>query len=87
MPHAVYKIPVELTKVTVYHLGRAVAGRMVSAPVPVAKEREAVCVPCIHFQARDKRCLLCRCWLDTPGVGKWHLAGTSCPLKLWGPHG
>jgi hypothetical protein len=87
MPHSLYQLPIEVAKVAVEHVGRAMTNRPVIVPQYVFNMREAKCRQnlCGFFNSEQLRCMSCRCWLNTPRVGKWRLAGAACPEGLWGP--
>jgi hypothetical protein len=45
----------------------------------VATERLATCIECEHFDAVDRKCSVCKCYVDA----KTLLATESCPEKRW----
>lgn len=85
MPVKLYQLPAEIAAVAIVHAKRAILHQPVVVDRKTYLERQAKCEKntCGYFEASTKRCLSCRCWMSTPVVGKWNLAGVSCPEGLW----
>lgn len=65
-------------------LGRVVAAVATGKPLMRSEsERQEIqakhCVPCRHYDAKQKRCTLCGCWVRW----KARLATEHCPVGLW----
>jgi hypothetical protein len=64
-------------------VGRLVWAFLTRQPVFVSAQEAAdrlnVCVKCEHFETIDKKCLVCKCYVDA----KTLFATETCPEKRW----
>ena len=75
-PPSLAKKAINLASSTVKHVSRGMA----QAGKKEREKRLEICVSCDRYNAEDKTCLECGCYLETKT--KW--ASEACPIGLWG---